>query len=365
MKTLLAFSTLPREGPSVRPRVLAYEAALAERGIRLKLAPFLTSGGFRGFYSTRVAARTRKAAYGVLGYLRRISHLATAERADGILIHREIVPRGNPRLVRTLAKKGLRIAYDLDDAIWLSPRDFVEKGETSERRMSRLKDPAEIDDLMRAADVVLAGNEMIAGHARNFCDDVRVQPTPIDTDRFRPLLKGPRDLPVVGWVGSPTAAYCVKMIVPALAAAARRIPFRLRLVGAGEPIEVEGVPVESVDWSLATEADEFAGLDIGLYPLPDNEWTRGKCGMKALSYMACGVPAIVSPVGVNREIVRHGETGCLAGTPEAWTEYIVSYLSRPALRAAHGAAGRERVVAGWSVGALANSFVDTMEEVTG
>lgn len=363
MRTLLAFSTLPAEGPSVRPRVLAYRPALAAAGVDLVLAPFLSPRGFAGFYRTGLWPKTRKAFLGAFGYLKRMRAILASRRADAVLIHREIVPRGNRRAVRALRRRGLPIAYDLDDAIWLSPRDYVGTGEMSRRRMTRVKDPTEVDDLIRAADLVLAGNGTIAAHARGLGSVARVQPTPVDTDVFRPRERPARPRPLLGWIGSPTAAYCVREIVPALARAAREEPFDLLLVGAGEAIAVPGVEVTNRDWALATEPADFAALDVGLYPLPDNEWTRGKCGMKALQYMASGVPAVVSPVGVNREMVVDGGTGLFATTEEEWVAALVRYLREPETRAAHAAAGRERVVARWSLDALAPGFVTAIGEL--
>ncbi len=210
---------------------------------------------------------------------------------------------------------------------------------------------------------MLAGNETIADHASGFCDDVRVQPTPVDTDLYRPRGRPERKRPLVGWIGSPTAAYCIRDIAPALTRAAREAPFDLLVVGAGEEVAVEGVEVESVAWSLATEAELFSSLDVGLYPIPDNPWTRGKCGMKALQYQASGVPAVVSPVGVNERIVADGETGFFARSDADWTDALLRYLREPELRDAHARAGREAVVARWSLAALTPGFVAACEEV--
>ena len=138
------------------------------------------------------------------------------------------------------------------------------------------------------------------------CDGL---PTPVDADTFQPGPREKRDLPLVGWIGSPTATYCLRAIAAPLAAAARRSPFRLLVVGASSRVDVPGVEVIHRDWALDREAADYASLDVGLYPLPDNPWTRGKCGYKALLYAASGVPCVASPVGVNASVVRDGETG--------------------------------------------------------
>jgi glycosyltransferase involved in cell wall biosynthesis len=363
VKRLLAFSTLPREGPSVRPRVLAYEGALADAGIELELSPFLTSRGFRGFYSRRGGDRLRKAAAALSGYARRVVSFSGAVKADGVLVHREIVPRGNRRYVKALSRRNVRYLYDLDDAIYLSPRDYVERDDPSRRRMAGFKDPAEVNELIAGAAVVLAGNETIAEHAGRLANDVRIQPTPVDTARFHPRERPERSRPLVGWIGSPTATYCLREILPALEKAAGAVPFDLLVVGAGEEIAVDGVRVVGKDWSLDEEPFDYASLDVGLYPLPDNAWTRAKCGMKALLYMASGAVPVVSPVGVNTTIVSDGRNGLFARSEAEWTEGIVTYLRDPDLRARHAAAALETVLGRWSLDALAPAFVAAVVDV--
>jgi glycosyltransferase involved in cell wall biosynthesis len=134
------------------------------------------------------------------------------------------------------------------------------------------------------------------------------------------------------------------------------------VVGAGERIEVEGVRVIGRDWSLEREHDDFASLDVGLYPLPDNPWTRGKCGMKTLLYMASGVASVVSPVGVNREMVAHGETGFLADGEDEWLDRLLDYLRDPDLRSRHGGSALEAAGA-WSVSAIAPRFVAAVKDL--
>lgn len=359
---VLFLSTLPREAPSVRPRVFAYLPALREAGIEAEVSPFLGDAAFRRFYDPGLGGLLWKAAGSVAGYARRTFRLAGD--ADAVVIHREAVPRGNRWILRRLRARGLPVLYDLDDAIYLAPRDFVSEGEDSLAAMNRGKDPSEVEYLMASADTVLAGNPVLAVRARELGARRIVDlPTPVDTDAFRPAeRREPRDLPLVGWIGSPTATYCIRAVAPALAAAARRRPFRLLVVGASGPVEVPGVEVLRRDWSLDREARDYASLDVGLYPLPDNPWTRGKCGYKALLYAASGVPCIASPVGVNGSIVRDGETGFHAADDAAWEERLVRLLEDAPLRARMGEAARRLVEAGYAVPVLAPRLVAALKE---
>ncbi|MCO6417321.1 glycosyltransferase family 4 protein [Siccirubricoccus sp. KC 17139] len=170
---------------------------------------------------------------------------------------------------------------------------------------------------------------------------------------------------MIGWIGTPRNTSYLQAIWPGLAEAARRNPaLRYCFVGA-EPFETEGVPVEFRPWTLAGEITDIQGFDIGIMPLPDDPQTRGKCGFKIIEYMACGLPAVASPVGANREVLRHGETGLLATTPEEWAEALHLLAGDAALRRAMGEAGRARAVAGYSLAAMTPRFIATIEAAAG
>jgi glycosyltransferase involved in cell wall biosynthesis len=360
---VLFLSTLPREAPSVRPRVYDYLPALRAAGIEVEVVPFLGDAAFRRFYRPGLEGMAWKVGGSLVGYARRAALLASPGKPDLVFIHREAVPRGNASVLRRLRRLGIPVVYDFDDAIYLSPRDFVREGEDSRAVMTRSKDPREVEGMLRAAVMVLAGNETLAERARDAgAATVRVQPTPVDTDLFRPRTPAPgvAGLPLVGWIGSPTATYCLRDIAPALAAAARVTPFRLLVIGASGRVEVPGVEVEHRDWTLAREATDYASLDVGLYPLPDNPWTRGKCAYKAILYQACGVPCIASPVGMNSDAVVDGVTGVLATDGPAWTDALVRLLGDVALRRRMGDAGRRHVEEHYALSVLAPRMLDAL-----
>jgi glycosyltransferase involved in cell wall biosynthesis len=345
--------------------VYSYLPALLEAGIEGSVSPFLSEAAFRRFYRPGLPGLLWKAAGSVGGLAKRSRELSGQATADAVVIHREAVPRGNRRVFSRLRDLGLPVLYDLDDAIYMAPRDFVEKGEDSRSVMTRGKVPGEVDFLLKESDAALVGNEVLAAHAREVgAKKVVLLPTPVDTETFRPdpSLRHDGERPLVGWIGSPTATYCLRAIAPALSAAARRRPFRLLVVGASGPVEVPGVEVIQRDWALDREAEDYASLDVGLYPLPDNPWTRGKCGYKALLYAASGAPCIASPVGVNLEIVKDGETGFHAADDAAWEHHLVRLLGDADLRASMGAAGRRLVEERYAVPVLAPILVKALKE---
>jgi glycosyltransferase involved in cell wall biosynthesis len=174
---------------------------------------------------------------------------------------------------------------------------------------------------------------------------VHVIPTAIDVDLFVPRTDHgpPGTRPVLGWTGTPTTASYLAPLAPALRALARTHRFEFRVAGSTRPMAFEGVDTTNVAWSLDTEVALFNRCDIGVYPLPDDDWARGKCGFKAIQFMSCGVPVVASPVGVNREIVQDGVNGFLASTPDEWRLKMAALIDDSDLRRRIGAAGRRTI----------------------
>jgi glycosyltransferase involved in cell wall biosynthesis len=192
-----------------------------------------------------------------------------------------------------------------------------------------------------------------------------VIPTAVDTDYFVPRANRSRDTagpPTVGWVGSPTTFPYLKALAPTLRDVAAEHPFVLTVSGAGEPVVFPGVAVTELPWSLADEVSLFNRLDIGVYPLKDDDWARGKCGFKAIQCMACGVPVVAQAVGVNRDIIRDGENGFLASTPDEWRQKLGRLLTDAALRERFTVAGRRTIEERYSLRVVAPRLEAVMRE---
>ena len=358
---VLALSSVPREGASARFRVYQYIPALQASGFEVTVSPFYTPEFFRILYRRGHYARK------VLWFLRQTLELrqvlARASGFDVLFVHREVLPIGPPLVERALARrKGRPLVYDFDDAVYLP------NVSEANRFAGLLKWPQKVPTVIRLSDRIVAGNDHLARYARAHNPAVSVIPTCVDTETFVPRpgpgpTAGPP--PVVGWIGSPTTVRYLLPLRDVLGRVARTLPFHVRVSGAGRGIEIPGVSVSNLAWSLEHEVSLFSGCDIGLYPLPDTEWTRGKCGFKAIQFMACGVPVVAAPVGVNREIIQDGVNGFLASTPAEWEEKLARLLSDRGLRTRLGAAGRETVVDRYALAVHAPVLAALFRDVLG
>jgi glycosyltransferase involved in cell wall biosynthesis len=335
---VLALSPIPEEGAGCRFRVSQYIPYLEAHGFDVTVRPFYTPEFFRLVYKPGHFVRKSAAFMGLLA--RRLKVLRELDQYDLVLIYREAIPIGPPWIERAIARRGKPIVFDFDDAI------FLPNVSEANKSISFLKDtdrPAEIIGFSRH---VVAGNDFLAAYARRFNAAVTVVPTAVDTNRFVPRPDRARpsgDGPVVGWIGSPTTYHYVEAMSGLLKDLAERHRFTLKISGAGKPVQFDGVRVEDVPWAMSREVELFNSCDIGIYPLDDDDWARGKCGFKAIQFMACGVPVVASAVGVNREIITDGENGFLASSGPEWTAKLERLLADPALRERFSAAGRRTI----------------------
>jgi len=172
-------------------------------------------------------------------------------------------------------------------------------------------------------------------------------------------------IPVVGWIGSPTTAAYVRGLANVFRRVRDRHPFVLRVSGAGEPLELPGLEIEQPPWTLESEVRLFNTCDIGVYPLADDEWSKGKCGFKAIEFMACGVPVVAAAVGVNREIIEDGVNGFLASTEDEWVDKLGRLLTSRELRQRFGEAGRRTIETRYSLQVHAPTLAATLQRVAG
>ncbi len=292
----------------------------------------------------------------LMGFLRRSWLMARVGQFDAVFVHREAAPLGPPVFEWMITRMWRKpLVYDFDDAIWLP--DSAREGPL----IKFLKYRSKVAAICGWSHAVSAGNQYLANFARSYAARVVVNPTTIDTEgmhqplRFASGKKG--DEVVIGWTGSHSTRKYLTLIESVLQQLADRYPQVRFLFIADQPPVLSLPRVTFVPWSLETEIRALAEIDIGIMPLPDDAWAQGKCGFKALQYMALEKAAVVSPVGVNKTIVTEGIDGLFANTPEQWHAALEQLIQHPALRQRLGQSGRQRVQQAYSVASNAGRFL--------
>lgn len=343
-----------RRAPGQRFRFEQYLDTWRDAGIEVDVRPLFGTVEMGVLY--RPGNVPRKIALVLRAAGRRLGDLVRARRYDVAFVYREAFPLGYPIVERLLPKLGVPYIFDLDDAIWLP------SSTDANRAFQWLKMPDKAGVIARHAALVTAGNEHIAEWARAYTDRVMVVPTTIDTERYRPAPT--RDYGrTIGWSGSATTIQHLRTVERVLAEVQRDHDVNLRVIG-DPTYELDGAEIDVRPWQEETELHDLAELDIGVMPLPDDEWSRGKCGLKALQYMALGIPTMMSPVGVNRAIAEDG-AAVLAGDHDEWRRLLVELLNDPARRAELGRLGRQRVEERYSQRAIAPLWVEAVRRAAG
>lgn len=355
-KIIAIFSPYPYAGaPSQRFRYEQYLDKIQQQGFQFVCYPFIDASTNAILY--KEGHTLQKIAGVVKGYLRRFIHISKARKADFVFIHREAAPLGPPifewLLTKVLRKK---IIYDFDDAIWLPNISAIN------RIAAKFKWHHKVGSICRWSYKVSCGNQYLCGYAARFNRSVVLNPTTIDTERLHNQLKdqdtpvAERRPPVIGWTGSHSTMHFLDEIVPVLRRLAEKYTFKTVII-ANQPPVFQLKNLEFIQWCAATEIKDLLQINVGMMPLTDDPWAKGKCGFKALQYLALGIPAVVSPVGVNTEIVASGINGYLCENEEDWYRALETLITDTQLRTQMGHAGRQKIEAQYSVKANTENFL--------
>ena len=297
----------------------------------------------------------------LLGFLRRFFGLFSLWRYNLVMIHREASPIG-PAIIEwwiaRIAKK--KIIYDFDDAIWIN--------NTSNPWISWLKNPEKTKRICKWSSVVYVGNQYLADFATQYNDNVFIIPTTIDTEHHHNItkkhIKNNKNKAVcIGWTGSHSTLPYLKNVEGALKAIQDKHNVCFKIIADKAPQEL-AIPYDFEEWDIMREIDQLRPIDIGIMPLPNEEWAKGKCAFKALQYLSLGIPCIASPVGANKTVVLADHTGLLAETENEWIEAIERLLLDHALRIQLGEAGRKHVLQRFSVLSQHAVFVHNINTLT-
>ena len=334
MRVLALMPALYDTSPSQRYRLEQWEPLLRERGVEITYAPFEDQELHGLLYKPGLMSKKLQGVTRGLG--RRFSLLGKVSDYDLVYILREAALLGPPVFERLIQRR-VPIVFDFDDAIFVSYRS------PSNGYLSYLKFASKTKTICRFASHVMVGNPYLAEYARQVNDRVTVIPTTIDTEKYRvPEREGKQGPVVIGWTGSYSTVQHLDTLRGALKKLAEKESFRLRVIGTPSyecaPIEVDAMP-----WRADTELDDLSTIDIGVMPLPEDRWSKGKCGLKALQFMALGIPTVCSPVGVNTDIIQDDENGFVAATEDEWVDKLSRLVRSAELRRRLGQAGRATV----------------------
>ncbi len=344
MFRILAFSVKPRESADTRYRILQYCEIAEQVGIRVDHRSLIGSRYFQ-WQIENVQLLLRLMLYPVLLGIRLWQVLFLAPRYDAVWICREMAPLGPPLLERLLVWRSKRVILDVDDALHIADKE-------SSRLLPRLlRDQGKFARMAATYTSVVCGNEYLAEFYRQHSANVEVIPTVVDARRYLQLPTVHAERIRIGWIGTPLNRHHLESLYPALSALSRDRDFELVVVGVNEPLSWKLPNIRYIKWNLEDEFEYFAHFDIGIMPLKDSPFARGKCAFKLVQYMAAGLPVVASPVGANCEVVDHGRNGYLANSQDEWQSMLRTLIDQPALRRRMGWEGRTRVCEQYSLDA--------------
>lgn len=340
---------------AVRYRAVQYFPFLREAGFECAIAPLFGDGYLKGIYGSgsRRQALVRLLPEISSGMARRWWQLIRAvPRYDVVYVQYESLPYAPLFCEQALFRSGARVVVDYDDAVSVN---YEQHPNHLLRRMLRSKIPG----IVAQSCQVIAANKNVADWASRFNPSVTLIPNsldltkyPVDTPQARP-----NGVPMIGWIGTPVTARHLRLLERPLQRLRTRHPFVLKVIGV-PGFKMDGVEVLALPWTEVSEIDELRSCDIGIMPLPDDAWARGKSALKLIQYLASGVAAVASPVGANSDVLQGGWNGLLATSDEEWTEQLASLIERPAYRERLARAGRRTVEEHYSLHRNAPCYVE-------
>ncbi len=349
-KNILFLASYPKGiGPSQRFRFEQYLGFISEE-YNYKEVTFWNKKGWDILFSD--AGVLLKSYYLLIAFLRRVAMLFSLPKYQLVFIQREVAHIGPPVfewMIKFIFRK--KIIYDFDDAIWFL--NYSEKNKIAKY----FKAPWKVKYICKWSDAIMVGNSYLANYARQFNDNVHIIPTTIDTSYHYPKEIKRSDKLTIGWTGTLTTLKQIELILPVLRKLEQKYDFRFLVISNLNP-EFDLKSFEYQAWQKETEIEDLQKMDIGVMPLFDNEWEKGKCGFKGLQYMALEVSTIMSPVGVNSEIIQDGANGFLAASDKEWEEKLSQLIENEALRKQFGKEGRKTIEERYSVNANKNKYLE-------
>ncbi|MFY0599360.1 MAG: glycosyltransferase [Cyclobacteriaceae bacterium] len=354
MKVLILAPYPLYKAPSQRFRFEHFSKFMKDAEINCNFHSFISSKDWNNLYSK--GKSIDKMLFMLKGFWSRVSILFDIKKYSYVLIHRELTPFAPPIFEWIIAKVfKKKIIYDFDDAIWLADpngENWIWKA---------LKWRSKVSAICKWSWKVSAGNEYLADFARQYCSQVEIFPTIVDTGVHSPNAQAHKhpitQSPIIGWTGSHSTLFYLNELLPVLLELENDTEFEFLVIANKNP-ELPLKGFRFLPWNKETEIEDLSQIDIGVMPLEDNEWAKGKCGFKLIQYLSLEIPAVASPVGVNDQIVLDGKTGYLASSPSEWKEKLLSLIEDCELRKQIGIEGRKLIEEKYSVKSQQENFLN-------
>jgi glycosyltransferase involved in cell wall biosynthesis len=343
MKNVLIVCVYPKDKvPGQRFRFEQYLDYLSANGFNITFSNLLNEKDYSFYY--KKGNYLKKAFLVLKSIIKRYKEVKSASRYDIIFIFRECFFLGSSYFERKFAKKS-KVIFDYDDAIWIT--STVSE---NNKWLWFLKNPNKTRQIIEVSQMVFAGNDYLAKYARQFNNNAVIIPTTIDTSKYLPAYNPEKDKICIGWSGSFSTIVNFTTCIEALKIVKKKYQDKVyfKVIGSADYYNAE-LNIQGLPWRKESEVKDLQEIDIGIMPLPDDDWAKGKCGLKGLQYMALAIPTIMSPVGVNSEIIEDGINGFLASDTNEWVNKLSLLIDSKNLRKTMGYKGRETVVSRFSI----------------
>ena len=342
--------------PGQRLKYEQYFSFLRNNNIEITVSPFM-SERFQAIVYKR-GHYIEKIFWTLSGYLKRVYNLFRLPFYDGVYIFLWVTPFGFPmfEFLYTIVNK--KIIYDIDDLVFMAPASKANKF------IAKLKGKNKPQFLMRKAKHIITCTPFLTEYAQKYNSNVTDISSTINTETYIPKVEYEKSGKLtLGWSGSHSTVKYLYLLRDVLIEVNKTTPFKLVVIGSKD-FQIEGLEINCLEWNLDSEVKDLQQIDIGLYPLPmDQQWVLGKSGLKALQYMALGIPTIATAIGANYRVIEDGKSGFLASTPEEWKERIILLLSNTSLRKSLGENGRIHVEKHYSIIANQDTYLSILRKV--
>ena len=330
-----------------------------QNGYDITVSPFMDMPMWKvvytpGNYVAKVLGTLR-------GHLRRVRDIFRIGQYDLVYVFMWVTPLGTSTSERILRALSKRLIYDIEDNVMMETRNelnpFIEF----------FKSTGKTKYLIRTADHVITSSPFLNDYCLplNQYKACTYISSSVDTDRFLPTNVYTNDRKVtIGWTGTFSSKIYLDLLRNVFLALRKRCDFRLRVIG-NFKYELPGIDLEVIQWTRDKEVEDLQGIDIGVYPLVSDDWVLGKSGLKAIQYMAFGLPTVATNVGTTPRIIRHMENGCLVKTDDEWVETLASLIENPELRRRLGTAARTTVLQNYSIHAIKENYLNILNKLTG